>query len=171
MVNLNIKFGHEKYSDEALCRSIQAILSENELAGMASIRDGKSWASNAYYCFDKDLNFYALFDPHTQHAQNFKMNDSVALSIADSHQSWDVPKKGIQIFRTCRRAKLSELPKAISLYTDKFLSFGQFIKNPGDFAKGALDSRFYKITTDFLKLFDETNFGEEEFIELVPRKK
>lgn len=167
MNNLEIKFVQDKYSDKKLNASIYSILDENKLLSLASIKDGKSWINAAYYCFDKYLNFYILSDPSTEHAKNIKDNSSVALSIFNSSQEWDDDKKGLQIFGRCHRAKLNELPVVIKLYTDRFASFGQFIKNPGDFAKNLLTSRFYVIKTDSLKLFDETNFGEEEFIELM----
>lgn len=169
-IKLNLQFENSKYNDESLNKSIQSILEHNGLLSMASINQGQSWINAAYYCIDENLNFYILSDPATEHAMNLKHNDSVALAIFDSCQKWDDDKKGLQIFGRCHKAKLSELPTAIRLYTERFASFGQFIKHPGDFAKSALTSRFYKIETDSIKLFDETNFGEEEFIKLIPQK-
>lgn len=170
MINLNFKFNNQKYCDNDLNRSIQKILEDNILLSMASIKDTSSWINAAYYCFDKKFNFYILVDPATEHAKNTKSNNSVALAIFDSRQTWDEPKRGLQIFGQCKRATLLELPTAIKLYTKKFASFSQFIKHPDDFAKNALTSRFYKIEVNSLKLFDETNFGEEEFIELKIQK-
>ncbi len=169
MIDLNINFHHDEYGDDKLNASIRLILGKNELMSMASVKNEKSWINTAYYCFDERLNFYFLSDPSTEHVKNIKENDSVALSIFDSSQKWDDNKKGLQIFGRCHKAKLNELPLAIKLYSDRFASFGQLIKNPGDFARNVLTSRFYVIYTDSLKLFDETNFGEEESIELVPK--
>ncbi len=166
MTKVKVQFNHPKYSDDALCSSISEILNGNILSAMATVKDSGGWISTAYYCFNSSLDFYILTEPTTQHSLNLAKNKSVALGIYDSHQEWDLDKKGLQIFGECERVEGMKLIEATRLYLERFSGLSKWIKHADDFAKGIINSRFYVIRTKSLKLFDEVTFGKENYITL-----
>jgi len=166
-MNLKIHFNHFKYADRDLSVSILEILEENKLCSMATIKEGNhSYINTAYFCYNKYLEFYILSDPKTQHCLNLEENNSVALAIYDSHQAWSNDLKGLQIIGKCALATGEKLIEGTALYLKRFADLGEWIKHPDDFAKGVINSRPYIIKTNWLKLFDEDRFGEENFITL-----
>jgi len=164
-VKIEIDFHHPDYSGEDLQASIHEILDSNILCAMATIKEGKtSYIHTAYYCYNQHLTFFMLTDPKSQHCQNLLENDSVALAICDSHQPWTEDQKGLQILGRCERAKGETLVEATKLYLKRFVELREWIKHPGDFVKGALETRPYVIYTHWLKLYDTERFGDDNFI-------
>lgn len=166
MVTLNFNFDHPEYSDEQLNGSISNILNSNELFSMASINNGKSYINTAYYCFNKNLNFFYISDPATRHTENILKNSSVAIAIFDSNQNWEKTKKGLQLFGNCTKASGKNLVEGTALYLKRFTGLKQWIQHPDDFIRGAINTQMYIINVESLKLFDENTFGEEIFITL-----
>lgn len=166
-MQLKMDFKHSKYSNDELSKSILGILNENKLCSIATVDpDGSSYINTAYFCYDEKLNFYILTDPNSQHCKSIEENDSVAMAIFDSHQSWDDDLRGLQIKGSCKRAKGTKLINGTARYLKRFAGLSEFIKHPDDFAKGALNSRIYIIETNWIKLFDEKSFGEDTYITL-----
>lgn len=165
MTTISATFHHEKFSDNKIRESIEAIINSNTLFSMASIKErGDSWINTAYYAYNSYLTFYFLTPPTTQHSKNIEENNSVAVSIFDSHQLPDDKKRGLQIIGTCQRAKDQELAEAIQFYGARFPSFSKSIKNLDDFANAHMESRFYVIQSRMIKIFDELVFGEEKWV-------
>jgi len=166
-MQLKIDFKHPKYSNDELSKSILNILNENKLCSIATVNaDGTSYINTAYFCFDEKLNFYILTDPNSQHCKNIEINNSVAMTVFDSHQPWDDDLQGLQINGKCKMAKGMHLINGTTRYLKRFAGLSELIKHPDDFAKGALKSRIYIIETNWIKLFDEKTFGEETYINL-----
>lgn len=166
-MKLDLKFKHREYSDGDLNASIQEILESNILCAMATIKNGTTgYINTAYYCYNKDLEFFFLSNPKSQHCDNFTRNDSVALAICDSHQPWTEDQKGLQIIGRCELAKGGKLAEATTAYVKRFVGLKDWIKHPNDFLKGALETRPYVIRTNWLKLYDTERFGDENFIPL-----
>jgi uncharacterized protein YhbP (UPF0306 family) len=170
MVSLALKFSHPKYSDEELCASISKILNDNILSSIATIREGTSYICTAYFCFNSSLDLYFFSEPTTQHCKNLESNPSVAVAICDSSQPWDNPKRGLQLFGTSRRAAGLEVEEALRRYLARFVGLGKWIKVVTDFDKGILNSRFYRISVNSIKLFDEITFGPENYITIEVRR-
>jgi uncharacterized protein YhbP (UPF0306 family) len=166
MISTTLSFNHSEYSDKALNSSISDILNVNTLCSIATIKSSESYINTAYYCFNKHLDFYFISDPITQHVKNIEENPSVAVSIYESNQSWDNNKKGLQVFGTCEVATGNKLIEGTTLYLQRFAGLKQWIQHPDDFIKGIINTRLYLIKSNMLKLFDEDNFGEENFIVL-----
>lgn len=170
MITTTLVFGHSEYSDKVLNSSISDILNVNTLCSIATLKSGNSYIHTAYYCFNKHLDFYFISDPATQHTKNVEENPSIAMAIYDSRQSWDNNKAGLQIFGICKTATGAQLVEGTMLYLQRFTGLKQWIQHPDDFLKGAINSRMFLIETNWLKLFDENNFGEENFISLNVKK-
>jgi len=166
MAKINFNFKHPEFDDTRLNTSITEILSANELCAIASIDDGRSYIHTAYYCFDEKLNLFFLSGAEAHHNKNFSKNASVAVSIYNSSQPWDGDKKGAQLFGVCKLATGASVIEGIALYLKRFTSLKEWVKHPDDFLKGAISSKLYKISVDSIKLFDEAEFGEENFVVL-----
>jgi len=164
MPHLKIRFKHDKYQSERLVSSINQMLEANTLLSMATTCNSKSHINTAYYCYNPKMDLYILTYPSSIHGKNLTKNTSVAITIFDSKQKWDSSKKGLQLFGTCRPARGHELIEALSLYGRRFKGIKKWVKSIFDIKK--LDSRFYIIKIERVKLFDESNFGEENFITL-----
>lgn len=166
MTSLKLYFNHPDYSDQEISSSIGDILHSNILCSIATSRSGESYIHTAYYCFNNQMEFYFISDPATQHSKNINENPSVAIAVYDSRQPWDNNKRGLQIFGRCRAATGKKLVEGTMLYLQRFTGLKQWIQHPDDFIRGAINSQLYVITSHSVKLFDEDNFGEENYIEL-----
>lgn len=148
------------WTEKEVKQSIREIISENQLLSMATIADEKPHINTCFYCFDEDLNLYILTPPDTLHGQNLEENDSIAVDIHDSHQEWTDDKQGLQIFGNAEKAE--EVEKALELYLDRYSELGEFASNKEELAE--LDSIFYKIEPERIKVFDEPRFGTETWV-------
>lgn len=158
-------FHHEIVGDETLNKSLNKILSTNILLAMASIKSGKeSWIHTAFYAYSSKLRFYYVSPPSAQHSNNIDQNQSVAISIFDTHQNPTDQKSGLQIFGICRRATGEEVAEGLTLYSERFPWLSKYIKTPEDFDKGILESKFYIIIPHTIKMLDEAAFGEEKWV-------
>lgn len=146
-------------------KSIGEILSATILLSVASVKAGKkSWIHTAYYAYSPKLRFYYLSPPSAQHSKNIDQNQSVAVSIFDTHQNPTDKKRGLQLFGICRRAIGEEVAEGLRVYSERFEWLSQYIKAPADFDKGILESKLYIIIPHTIKLFDEAVFGEEKWV-------
>ncbi|MBI4099851.1 pyridoxamine 5'-phosphate oxidase family protein [Candidatus Microgenomates bacterium] len=144
-------------------QSITEILSQTNLLSMATIKDGKeAWINTVCFSFTDDFNLYFLTYPTAQHSQNIIKNNSVAITVFDTHQ--EPKKRGLQIFGICQKVEGLELAKAINNYAARFPWLPKYIKKPEDFAKTVLTSRFYVTRPKTIKIFDEKLFGEETWV-------
>ena len=166
-MNTDLRFNHEKYSDQQLNQSIAGVLKENMLMAVATIKDGKeSYIHTAYFCYNKHLYLFMLTEPFRQHSRNVQTTDSVAIAIYDSRQPWDQHKRGLQLFGNCSLAAGLELAEGYILYAQRFSGQTKWIKKAEDLTKNIIQSKLYVIKVDSLKLFDEPAFGPEVWIPL-----
>lgn len=144
-------------------QSITEILTQTNLLSMATIKDGKeSWINTVCFSFTEDFNLYFLTYPTAQHSKNLEANNSIAITVFDTHQ--EPKKRGLQIFGTCEKVEGLELASAITSYAARFPWLPKYIKKPEDFAKTVLTSRFYVARPEMIKIFDEKLFGDETWV-------
>ena len=166
MKKISLHFKHAEFDDSRLNSAITEILTTNQLCAIASVDDGKSYIHTAFFCFDESLHLFFLSSVEAQHSKNFSRNATTAVSIYNSTQQWDADKKGIQLFGVCELLAGVEAKKGISLYLERFASLKEWVKTPDDFLQGAIDSSLYRINVHSIKLFNEAEFGEENFVSL-----
>ena len=155
----------QKMDSQKIEQSIVNILSQNELCTMATVTlGGKPHANTAFYAFTDELMLYVLTPPDSRHGQNLTANSAISLAVYDSHQPWDNLKVGLQAFGTAKVAEGQNVALALDLYTKRFPGLGQWITNPSEIAK--IDSRFYQISLDQIRLIDEPQFGQEVYIDI-----
>ncbi len=170
-MKLSFKFKNSEHSDEALNGSIQSILETNALMSVATIAEGnRSHIHTAYFCFNSQLELFSLTEPFRQHSSNVERNPSAAVAVYDSHQPWDEPKRGLQLFGECNLAHGTKLAEAFMLYAQRFSGLKKWVQHADDILKNVIESRFYVITVNSVKIFDEPRFGSEVWVSVqVPR--
>lgn len=150
--------GDEEVSREEAMKSIEKIISRNKLLSMATVKENEPHINTAFYAYE-ELNLYVLTPPETVHGKNLEQNNSVPVDIHDPRQEWTDEKKGLQIFG---RAERCETEKAFNTYIERFPKLQRFASTGQEVDE--LDSEFYKITPERIKIFDEPRFGKETWV-------
>jgi uncharacterized protein YhbP (UPF0306 family) len=167
-MNLALTFAHERYSDQALNESIAAILTENNLGAMASVRGAEAYINTAYFVYSDDLSLYFLSQRGDTHSGNVDSNPSVAVAVWAATPRWGEDLRGLQLFGECEMLSFgTELIKGMQLFARQFPAFSSLVKHPGEFAEG-VTSRMYRIRVSALKLIDEPRFGRRNYIYARP---
>jgi uncharacterized protein YhbP (UPF0306 family) len=148
------------WSREEVEESIREIISENQILSMATAKGEEPHINTAFYAFDDELSLYILTPPDTIHGENLEENNSVAVDIHDSHQEWTDDKEGLQIFGETEQVENAS--KALELYKGRYPELGEFAANTEELEE--LDSEFYIIKPERIKVFDEPRFGTETWI-------
>ena len=148
------------WSKEKVEESIREIISENQLLSMATAKGEEPHINTAFYAFDNRLNLYILTPPDTRHGENLEENNSVAVDVHDSHQEWTEDKQGLQIFGEAKQVENAS--KALEIYEDRYPELGEFAATTEELEE--LDSEFYVIKPERIKVFDEPRFGTETWI-------
>lgn len=123
------------------------------------------WIATVYYTFDKDLNLYFLSDPSTLHAKQILNNPQVSVSIADSHQNINKPKRGLQIYAIAKQIDdTAKIKHTFNLWKtnlgviDPMLTYKVVV------------GKMFKVIPKKIKLFDQSLFkvddGKEPVLEL-----
>lgn len=89
-------------------------------------------------------------------------NSSVSLSIYDSRQKWGDEKTGLQVFGEAEKISGEKISEVLDLYLERFPELGEWVSKPEEMDK--LDSEFYVIRPDRIKIFDEPKFGSETWV-------
>jgi len=157
---INPDFRHEK-----LRRSVMKILKKTQLWSMATVgQQNETHINTAYFCYSETLDLYFVSDPSTKHIQNITSSPRVAVCIFDSHQPWDSYHRGLQLFGRCWSASTAESKKAVSIHSDRFPAYGEYIKGLSREERESTRYRFYVFRPDRIKICDEKAFGEEVFV-------
>ncbi len=164
---MNLEIDNENYSAMQIEGRIRELVEENELCSLATVqennnRDPSAHIATAWYAYDDELRLYVLTPPDTDHAKNLEENDSIALTIFDSHQDWSAKKKGLQVFGTAEKIPDEDAEEALELYNQRFPGLEEHASTTEELQD--LDSSFYVITPERIKLFDEPAFGNETWI-------
>lgn len=123
------------------------------------------WIATVYYTFDEDLNIYFLSAPRTLHVKQILKNPQVAVSVADSGQDINKPKRGLQLSGTAEQISgIEKVKYALQLWKTNL-----GVVDPSLTYKAAVGSMF-KIIPKKIKLFDQELFkikdGEEPVLNL-----
>lgn len=123
------------------------------------------WIATVYFGYDDDLNLYFISDATTLHARQIAANSRVAVAIADSSQTPDAKKKGLQLFGTAvLLTTASDTEKARTCW----------VRNIGipdaSLPLAAVEGRMYKVSPAKIKHFNQALFdvedGQEPVLEL-----
>ena len=139
-------------------------LADHKLMAVATYGDFP-WIASVYYSFDRDLNLYFLSDPETLHAKQILQNSKVAVSIADSQQHINSPKRGLQLSGVSQQVSgLAKVSHALQLWKSNL-----GVINP-KMTYQVVKGKMFRIVPKRIKLFDQELFhvedGKEPVLEL-----
>lgn len=137
-------------------------LEEQSLMSLATVdAEGHPWAASVYFVHDDDFNFYFMSSSDSLHCQNIRVNPNVSFTIADSHQPPGGTKYGLQLSGVAKHV-YSPMPmlKTLKLWNKKYVA-----KPAPPYKKIKVDSPFYKISVNKMKVFDSQS--KEKFVEYI----
>ena len=158
--------GSEERDAKLALQCTREILGDNTLCSLATVdrTSDSPYIWTAYYCFTDDLQLYVLTPPQTRHGQQSAANAATAVAVYSSGQPWGTPKRGLQLLGTSALAKAGQTAKALTLYLRRYPALAHVARHPSELGK--IDARFYVITVNQVRLFDEPAFGNEVFVDL-----
>jgi uncharacterized protein YhbP (UPF0306 family) len=139
-----------------IAATARQLLDASTLCAIATITArGRAHVNTAYFAWSRDFDIVWLSEPRARHSRNLRANDSVAIAVYDSSQTWGKPDRGIQLFGSAHEVRCGDAKQAETLYTKRFR----------DFAEADLSAySFYLFRPRRLKLFDEGTLGAGTFV-------
>ena len=139
-----------------IAATARRLLDASTLCAIATITaDGSAHVNSAYFAWSRDFDIVWLSEPRARHSRNLRANNSVAIAVYDSTQTWGESDRGIQLFGSARDVRGENGNQAETLYTKRF----------PDFTETDLTAYgFYVFRPRRLKLFDERALGAGTFV-------
>lgn len=157
----------DKASHDALVASVQKIVSTTTLISLATTNEDSSPHINtAYFAVTGialDLIFLSPAD--SQHIKNLSVRPKAAAALYPTGQPWDGEKMGLQLFGRVSHIEKSDAKAAHKSYSHAFPSYASWLDSEPKETRDQLMKNFYVFQTAKIKVFDESQFGEEVFIE------
>ncbi len=134
----------------------QQLLDASTLCAIATVTAaGRAHINTAYFAWSRDFDIIWMSEPGAKHSRNLRANDSVAIAVYDSSQTWGKPDRGVQLFGSAREVRGDNARQAEMLYAKRF----------PDIAEADLSAyRYYFFRPRRLKLFDERTLGAGTFV-------
>lgn len=150
---------------DLLAESVADILSNTRLLALATVGSaGGPAICNAYFAFAASAELFILTPPSTEHVRNLTNDPRVAVAIADSQQTGDSGKRGIQVTGTGGLASGSDLLDGLAAYRERFPATRDVLASPQAVEASGMESRLFVIKPVHVKVFDERVFGAEVWI-------
>lgn len=166
-MNFNIKTNNEKIREKIIF-SFEEILRENRLLSLSTVnRQNAPSICTVYYAYDDKYNLYYWSEKTAEHSKNVEKNSKIALSIADTSQTWGSMLKGLKIYGIAKEARGMELMNGGKEYLKRFAKVKDLMKNIRDFNSKKFSSKLYKIEIEKAVILDEKRFGKENYQELI----
>jgi uncharacterized protein YhbP (UPF0306 family) len=145
------------------------VLSATSLCSIATIAPGnRAHINTVFFAVSRHLELYFLSDPESLHSRNLESNPSMAMTVFDSHQRWDAPGRGVQLFGTARRTRGEQARRAAAVYGGTFPPFARWVRGrtAADRRRAALLRSYtlYRFLPTRVKILDEAEFGGATFV-------
>ena len=158
-------FQAEGVSSGEIAASVAEILDATRLLSFATISsDGAPSACNMYFAYDEDFRLYFLTPTSTEHVQNFLRDQRVAVVVADTQQTGDGGKRGLQISGVASRRSGDELAQGLAACRERFPATAKALASEAALEASGWESRIYVVIPEHVTIFDERTFGEEHWI-------
>lgn len=132
------------------------LLDASTLCAIATVATGnRAHVNTAYFAWSGAFDIVWLSEPRAKHSRNLRANETVAIAVYDSSQTWAKPDRGIQLFGSARQVDGADAERAEALYAQRFPPFRD---------AGLTAYRFYLFRPRRLKLFDERMLGVGTFV-------
>lgn len=131
----------------------------------------RPWVSSAFFAFDASATLYVLSPLETKHGLVLRQRPDVAMTVANSQQTFGAPLVGLQASGRCYLAEGAILDAGLAAYRGRFPATAATLQSRESFAASGWDSRLWAIELDRVKLFDETRFeGDKQYTAAVTRE-
>jgi uncharacterized protein YhbP (UPF0306 family) len=132
------------------------LLEASTLCAIATVTPGgRAHVNTAYFAWSPQFDLVWISERSAKHSVNIRANDSAAVAIYDSSQSWGRPDRGIQLFGPARKAEGATADDAEAVYEKRFPNYHR-----GDLSAYQL----YLFRPRRLKIFDEQALGTGVFV-------
>jgi uncharacterized protein YhbP (UPF0306 family) len=139
-----------------IAATARRLLDASTLCAIATVASGgRAHVNTAYFAWSRDFDIVWLSERRAKHSRNIRANDTVAIAVYDSSQTWGKPDRGIQLFGSAREVDGAAAEDAASLYARRFIEYHQ--SDLGGYP-------FYRFRARRLKLFDEHELGSGAFV-------
>jgi hypothetical protein len=151
-----IKRSRRPIAGDRIAATARRLIDASQLCAIASVdRRGRAYINTAYFAWTPAFALVWLSEPRAKHSTNIRANDSVAIAVYDSRQTWGKPDRGIQVFGTATQARGSAAGDFERAYAERF----------PDYARADMPAyRLYVLHAERLKLFDEKDLGAGVFV-------
>ncbi|MBM3859071.1 MAG: pyridoxamine 5'-phosphate oxidase [Verrucomicrobia bacterium] len=121
--------------------------------------EGRPHAAALFYAVDKELRFYVVTEPSSQHGMAMLARGEVAGTVQRDEQQWR-EIQGVQFHGACRQLDGAERVKGWTLYTARF----PFIASGNLLLTSALTkTAIWRIEPEWIRLIDNRiAFGHKE---------
>ncbi len=125
-------------------------MNASPLCSLATVSPGgRAHINHMYFAWSHRFEVFWISDPDSIHSRNLARSSSAAVTIYDSHQTWGLPDRGIQLFGT---AGVS----AGRAESEARLAYGKRFR---DYDADADDLPAYRFKARTVKLFDERSLA------------
>jgi uncharacterized protein YhbP (UPF0306 family) len=132
------------------------LLDASTLCAIATVAPGgHAHINTAYFAWSPQFDLVWISEPRAKHSANIRANDSAAVAIYDSSQSWGKPDRGIQLFGTAGKAEGVAADDAEAVYAKRFPDYRQ---------RDLSAYHLYVFRPRRLKIFDECTLGTGVFV-------
>lgn len=153
---MGIERSKRRIGPERLAATARALLDASSLCAIATVGPrGHAHVNTAYFAWSREFEVVWLSEPGATHSRNVRANDSVAIAVFDSRQTWGSSDRGIQLFGSARQADAADAVDAKALYAARFRDYRE-----DDVSAYAP----YVFRPRRLKLFDERELGPGTFV-------
>lgn len=119
-----IRRSKRSVSSARLAQTARSLLDASALCAIASIDgNGRAYINTAYFAWSPALHVVWISEPRATHSRNIRANDSVAVAVYDSTQTWGRPDRGMQLFGSAREVEGSAADEAVATYASRFADY------------------------------------------------
>lgn len=147
--------------------SIVAILDSVELCALATVSaEGRAHINTCYFARDpRSPTLYILTPPASQHSRNLDANKSISVAVYSTQQPFVAAKCGLQLSGTGHRVNDGDVSAPLGVYGARFPALLEGLEDKTSLQ--GLESRFYCLSLQRGRLFDEPRFGSEVWIDVT----
>jgi uncharacterized protein YhbP (UPF0306 family) len=139
-----------RFSSAKLERVARRLMNAAPLCALSTVsRGGRAHINHMYFAWSDRYEVIWISDPDSIHSRNLARNSSAALTIFDSHQTWGLLDRGIQLFGTAGATTGRATNEARRIYGQRFR----------DYDADADDLPAYRFRARTVKLFDERSLA------------
>ncbi len=139
-----------RFSSALLERVALRLMNAAPLCALSTVSPGgRAHINHMYFAWSDRFEVFWISDPESVHSRNLGRNSSAAVTIYDSHQTWGLLDRGIQLFGTAGVTAGRADQEARRAYGARFR----------DYDAEADDLPVYRFRARTVKLFDERSLA------------